>query len=238
MTTSSVAPVTLSGRAAVHAAPGYEYRLATVDALVLSDRSHSELAAVIGIESNLLAHHLDVLACAGVVERVRSSGDGRRRYLKLVCEALARCEAAPHAVVSSVLFVCTENSARPQLAAAIWNASTPGHVEVAGTHPAARVHPLAVTTTVQYGLGLSASRPLGLSAAHPRSLAEVVETPDVVVTLCERAHEELTGKEHVDALHWSVPDPAVGGTVSAFTRVFATLQQRIDSAALMFTWAA
>ena len=143
----------LDDRAARHAALGDPARLAIVDELVWSDRAPAELGRRLGLGSNLLAHHLAVLESAGLVDRSRSSGDGRRRYVHLRHGALAdlvpggpgsgagRCPAEP----SEVLFVCTHNSARSQLAAVLWTALTGGPAASAGTHPAERVHRGAVS---------------------------------------------------------------------------------------------
>ena len=62
-------------RAAIHAALSEPARLAMVDALAASDLAPIELRRITGIESNLLAHHLDVLEEVGLIERSRSSGD-------------------------------------------------------------------------------------------------------------------------------------------------------------------
>ena len=75
-------------RAGMHAALGEPVRLAMVDDLAVSDRAPVELAERHGLASNLLAHHLDVLEQAGLIERSRSSGDGRRRYVRLRHEVL------------------------------------------------------------------------------------------------------------------------------------------------------
>src|SRR5512141_1401680 len=75
-------------RAARHAALGDPVRLAIVDELAVSDRAPMELRERVGIESNLLAHHLDVLEGVGLINRSRSSGDGRRRYVHLVRDSL------------------------------------------------------------------------------------------------------------------------------------------------------
>ena len=80
--------VTLPVRAARHAALGDPVRLTIVDELGMSDRSPVELRSMVAIESNLLAHHLDVLESVGMIRRSKSSGDGRRRYVHLVREAL------------------------------------------------------------------------------------------------------------------------------------------------------
>ena len=76
-------PPSLDVRAARHAALGDPIRLAIVDELTASDRSPVELRRLTGSESNLLAHHLDVLEDVGLIARKRSSGDQRRRYVQL-----------------------------------------------------------------------------------------------------------------------------------------------------------
>ncbi|HKX71485.1 MAG TPA: helix-turn-helix domain-containing protein, partial [Acidimicrobiales bacterium] len=70
-------------RAAVHAALGEPLRLAIIDELSSSDRAPSDLAARFGLAGNLLAHHLHVLERVGLIERVVSAGDRRRRYVRL-----------------------------------------------------------------------------------------------------------------------------------------------------------
>jgi protein-tyrosine-phosphatase len=209
----------LRRRATTHAALGDPHRLAVVDALALSDCSPSHLARELGIETNLLAHHLDILEGAGLIERVASSGDRRRRYVRLRAAALAALAAAPALTARRVLFVCTGNSARSQLAAALWNVASPARAESAGTHPASRVHPRAVATAARHGLDLSAAR--------PRGIAEVTDAPDLVVSVCDRAHEELAAWPDATRLHWSVPDPVRTGTAAAFERTFATLRTRV-----------
>src|SRR6478609_11467565 len=137
--------ISVERRAAVHAALGEPVRLAIVDRLGPGDASPGELAEAVGVASNLLAHHLKVLEEAGVIRRVRSEGDRRRSYVQLCLEdpvvwAAAQAGLAdrlPIGVVPRVVFVCTANSARSQLAAARWNAISPVPATSAGTHPAA-----------------------------------------------------------------------------------------------------
>ncbi len=209
-------------RAEVHAALGDPARLAIVDALVTSDRSVSELGELSGMAGNLLAHHLGVLEDAGVVERLVSSGDRRRRYVRLRAQALAGLGPSAHLPRDGrVLFVCTHNSARSQLAAALWHRRTGRRARSAGTHPATRVHPGAVAAAERAGLDLTGARPRSLT---PRDLAS-----SVVVTVCDLAHEEL-GPEPT-WLHWSVPDPVPEGTRPAFDRALDQLRDRIDHVA-------
>src|SRR5579859_7753259 len=82
----------LARRAAVHAALADPARLQITDTLLAGDASPSELAALLGLPSNLLAHHLHVLEQAGVITR-RSKGDRRRRPAPA---AAAPAAAAPH----------------------------------------------------------------------------------------------------------------------------------------------
>lgn len=205
-------------RAARHAALGDAVRLAIVDELVVSDRAPVELRRLVGIESNLLAHHLDVLESVGVIRRSQSSGDGRRRYVHLVPDTLEGLRPGGRIAPRRALFVCTRNSARSQLAAALWRSLAGAPAESAGTHPADRVHPGALAAAKRAGLDLS-----GLV---PRTLDEVGKIPSLVITVCDQAHEELTPKD--TWLHWSVTDPVVEGTRAAFDAALVELRERID----------
>jgi protein-tyrosine-phosphatase len=205
-------------RARVHAALGEPVRLAIVDRLVLGDASPSELGRALELPSNLLAHHVKLLEQAGVVARTRSEGDHRRTYLRLQPEALAGL--APAGVVSAprVVFVCTHNSARSQLAAALWRRRSTVPVASAGTVPARRVHPLALDVAREQGLSLARSR-----TAH---IQDVLQPDDLVVAVCDNAHEQLG--DPGERLHWSVPDPAGPGTRDAFDLAVRDLADRVD----------
>jgi len=209
----------IKDRAAIHAALGEPARLAIIDALRVSDRSPSSLAQWLGMDSNLMAHHLDVLASAGLIERIVSSGDRRRRYVRLKEDALKDLSPVEPLPVNAVLFLCTHNSARSQLAAALWNRKALSIAESAGTHPAPCVHPLAIDVAARHGIDLS--------TAAPRSFSEVLMTADLIVTVCDRANEEL-GPSAVPRMHWSIPDPAEAGTLEAFHQVFQALDHRVN----------
>ena len=130
----------LLARAATHAALAEPVRLAIVDDLASSDRSPKELGERLGLLSNLLAHHLDVLEQVGVIVRFSSAGDGRRKYVRLVREPFASLRITGRQPQGDLLFLCSHNSARSQLAAALWTARTGRVASSAGTHPAPRVH--------------------------------------------------------------------------------------------------
>lgn len=195
-------------------------RLALVDELALSDRSPVELCRLLGIESNLLAHHLDALEQVGLIERTRSSGDGRRRYVRLLRGALHDVVPGRALSVGPALFVCTANSARSQLAAALWTDMTGAPADSAGTEPAERVHPGAIAAAARAGLDLS--------DATPRTLEPDESFPELVITVCDQAHEVAT--DDTAWLHWSVPDPVPAGTSAAFDAALGDLRTRIRSA--------
>jgi ArsR family transcriptional regulator, arsenate/arsenite/antimonite-responsive transcriptional repressor / arsenate reductase (thioredoxin) len=208
---------TVSARAKRHAALGDPVRLAIVDELMASDRSPLELRRMIGIESNLLAHHLDVLEAVKLITRSRSSGDRRRRYVHLVHASLAGLVPSRHTAPGRALFVCTRNSARSQLAAALWQSMTGAPAESAGTHPADRVHPSAIAAAGRAGLDLS--------HAAPRALDRVGRVPRIVVTVCDEAHEEIGPGD--SWMHWSIPDPVASRRRAAFDATVSELRNRI-----------
>lgn len=209
-------------RAAVHRALGEPHRLMIVEALGLSDRSPSDLQTVTGLSSNLLAFHLDVLEQAGVIDRNQSAGDGRRRYLSLRVPIWSSAPQFVRPVGGPVLFVCTHNSARSQLAAGLWRRWTGRQAMSAGTTPAERVHPLAVEVAGTHGLDLAGER--------PRAYADIDIAPDLVVSVCDRAHEAGLPWQ-VEQLHWSVPDPAAGAR-PAFERAYVDIDKRVQQLAV------
>ncbi len=204
-------------RARRHKALADPARLMIVDELVASDRSPVELRRLVGIESNLLAHHLDVLEQVGMINRSRSSGDRRRRYVHLEHSALDGLQPGSPRAAGRALFVCTRNSARSQLAAALWQSVTSQAAESAGTHPAARVDPNAIAAARR--------AKLSLKARVPRSIDEVGTLPPLVITVCDQAHEELDAPDNW--LHWSIPDPVAVGSAEAFDATVRQLRQRI-----------
>jgi len=210
----------LSRRAAVHAALGDAARLQIVDLLTVGDRSPVELQLALGKPSNLIAHHLKALEAAGLISRHRSEADRRRSYLSLEREALAGIVPGAAVAAPRVVFVCTANTARSHLADALWRQASRVPSTSAGTHPADRIAPGAIAAARRHGLDLP--------EAAPRSLDGVVEPGDLVITVCDRAHEELGAQSR---LHWSVPDPVAAGTKQAFEDAYRLLAQRVEDLA-------
>ncbi len=206
----------LEQRAAVHAALADPARLRITDALADGDASPSELAAMLAMPSNLLAHHLRVLEQAGVIDRRRSEGDRRRAYLRLVPGTLDSLVGPPAPAARRVLFVCTANSARSHLAAALWRRASRVPAASAGTHPAAAIEPGAIAAAQRHRLPLPRLR--------PRHISDVREDGDLVVTVCDLAREELGS---VAVVHWSVPDPVPAGNPESFDAALEELGSRI-----------
>jgi protein-tyrosine-phosphatase len=215
----------LPRRAAIFAALGEPVRLALVDRLVLGDLSPGQLATELGLGTNLLAHHLRVLEDAKVIRRVRSEGDRRRSYVQLrvddqTVRAVIRSPSPSPGIpvsINHVLFVCTANSARSQLAAATWNSVSTIPAASAGTHPARRVHPSAIAVARRHGLALP---------AVPISIQDVLHGSDqLIVAVCDNAHEELS--RELPRIHWSIPDPVRRGGQTSFEDAYAQINNRV-----------
>jgi protein-tyrosine-phosphatase len=207
-------------RAAVHAALGDPGRLAIVDALLLGEASPTELQRLLDMPSNLLAHHVRTLEKVGVLTRHRSEADRRRTYLTLAPGAFDTLRPKKVHDAVRVVFVCTHNSARSQLAAALWNDTSSVPATSGGTHPAPAVHPGAIAAAQRHHVPLA--------AVSPRHIDDVLrpDDADLVITVCDAAHEELAAA-HPGRLHWSIPDPARTGDDTAFDRVVTDLTDRI-----------
>jgi protein-tyrosine-phosphatase len=214
----------LSGRAAVHAALADPARLLITDTLLAGDASPSELATMLAMPSNLLAHHLRVLEEAGIITRRRSEGDHRRTYLRLIPGPLDSLGSPPPPAARRVLFVCTANSARSHLAAALWRLASAVPAASAGTHPAARIDPGAIDAARRHHLPMRRLR--------PRSVSDVRHDGDLVITVCDQAREELGGQA---AVHWSVPDPVPAGDPGSFDATVTELSGRIQRLASRLT---
>jgi protein-tyrosine-phosphatase len=131
--------------------------------------------------------------------------------------------------VFNVLFLCTGNSARSQMAEAILRHLSRGDVDVrsAGSDPRPEINPLAREAVKKvFGLDMTGQR--------PKSVGELAhERFDCVVTVCDRAAEACpTFPGAPEILRWSLPDPAeAAGTDEEKLRTFENtakdLMQRI-----------
>ena len=126
----------------------------------------------------------------------------------------------------SVLFLCTHNSSRSQMAEGLLRArgGTRFAVSSAGTHPR-RVHPLAIRAMREIGIDMSEA-----AGYHAKGLDEFAGQPfDLVVTVCDEAAEEcpyFPGAHR--QVHWGFPDPsAASGTDGERLAVFRAVRDAI-----------
>ena len=100
-----------------------------------------------------------------------------------------------------VLFVCTGNSARSQMAEGFARAMGMEAFS-AGTHPKDSVHPMAIAVMAEKGIDISHHQPKPLDL-------EFVKTVDLIVTVCGEADKECAQLPlPVPKIHWNLPDPA------------------------------
>lgn len=214
--------------------------------LAQSDRAVKELTELTGEPQNLVSYHLRQLRDRGLVRARRSAADGRDVYYAI---DLGRCRdqlrdagGALHPALAGapapaarpgrhgrpVLFLCTGNSARSQIAEALLTRMSGGTIDArsAGSHPKP-LHPNAVRVMKRRGIDISANR--------TKHLAEFAgQRFGAVITLCDRVREvcpEFPAQPRL--VHWSMPDPALEGATNresypAFERTAAELETRIS----------
>jgi protein-tyrosine-phosphatase/DNA-binding transcriptional ArsR family regulator len=225
---------------------GHPVRWRILVELARSDRKAGELSALLGARQNLVSYHLGRLRAERVVSRRRSSADGRDSYyradLERCRELLGVAGGALHPALrltpppshasdgaghARVLFLCTGNSARSQIAEAMLERATAGTATTAsaGSHPKP-LHPNAVAVMHEYGIDIAGRR--------SKHLSEFIgESWDHVITLCDRVREvcpELPG--HPVPTHWSMDDPSRAGITDeasypAFQRTAAEIEVRV-----------
>jgi protein-tyrosine-phosphatase/DNA-binding transcriptional ArsR family regulator len=215
--------------------------------LVRSDRAVHELTELLGEPQNLVSYHLRLLRDGGLVRARRSSADGRGIYYAIdlsACQdqlqdaggalhpALWLVPASPPEDVARksgqrVLFLCTGNSARSQIAEALLEHWSDGRARAAsaGSHPKP-LHPNAVRVMRKRGIDISGNRTKHLDEF-------VTQRFDYVITLCDRVREVCPEfRSPARAVHWSIPDPALEGATNrasypAFERTADELEHRI-----------
>jgi protein-tyrosine-phosphatase/DNA-binding transcriptional ArsR family regulator len=214
-------------------------RWALMTELAASDRRVRELVAAVDEPQNLVSYHLRLLRSSGLVTTRRSSFDGRDSYYHL---DLARCATAfgdaataLHPALapverrwpkgSSVLFLCTGNSARSPMAEALLRHRVDGiEVTSAGSHPKPQLSPN--TTQVlraDYGIDFEPRRPQSLDALAGRRF-------DYVITLCDKIREVPRDHGSATTTHWSLPDPsAAADTDQATYPEFQRLARELDT---------
>jgi len=219
---------------------GHPVRWRLLGELAQSDRRVAELCALLERPQSLVSYHLGRLRDARIVVRRRSSFDGRDGYyaldLERCGELLAEAGGALHPGLrlvapgpargrrraARVLFLCTGNSARSQIAEALAHEMSGGRVRAssAGSRPKP-LHPKAVAAMRERGIDIAGRRSKPLDEFLGRRF-------DYVITLCDRVREECPEfPNHPGLIHWSVPDPSPEGTTDAFRRTADEVASRV-----------
>ena len=226
---------------------GHPLRWRLLSELSRSDRRVGELCELAGRRQSLVSYHLRQLRDGGLVSMRRSAADGRDSYYVLdparCGELLSSAGAALHpglaptkpphprrkgaSTLARVLFLCSGNSARSQMAEALCEQLSDGAVSAvsAGSHPKP-LHPNAVRVMRERGIDLAGRRSKHLSEFADQRF-------DYVISLCDRVREvcpEFPGGPEL--IHWSIPDPARDPgsdeeTLPAFERTATELETRI-----------
>ena len=235
---------------AVFQLAGHPLRWRLMAQLAQSDRRVRELIDALEESQPLISYHLRQLREAGLVKAHRSSFDRRdsyysldvHRYRELLTDAGIALHPALEVTVQKsaptlrrrrrrrvrVLFLCTGNSARSQIAEALLRELSAGAVEAfsAGSKPKS-VHANAVAAMRACGIDIANQRSKPVDAFARRRF-------DYVITLCDRVREvcpEFPGEPQT--IHWSIPDPAIepgsdDETYPACQRAAAELKARVS----------
>lgn len=194
-------------------------------ALAQSDFRVEELVKQIKQPPNLISYHLKRLRLQRLVTERRSTADGRDIYYSLnldqfrqlyfetgqalhpgLSDPISQPHSQAEAIAGSpirVLFLCTHNSARSQMAEGLLRNLGGDKVEVfsAGSEPTA-IHPLAIKAMAGIGIDLRKHR-----VKHLDEFAG--QTFDYIVTVCDRVREVCpVFPSDPEKIHWSFPDPA------------------------------
>jgi protein-tyrosine-phosphatase/DNA-binding transcriptional ArsR family regulator len=209
-----------------------------------SDRRVGELCELVGKPQSLVSYHLRELRDAGLVTSRRSAADGRDTYyrgdIRRCADLLQATGTALHPAVRfgpvdagpparrgpkrRVLFLCTGNSARSQMAEALLQHHTDGRVlaRSAGSQPKP-LHEHAVRVMAERGIDSA-----GRQSKHLDRF--VGDQFDRVITLCDKVREVCPDFEGQPiAAHWSMADPSTEpGGYRAFVRAADEIEERVD----------
>ncbi len=225
---------------------GHPLRWRLLGALARSDHAVQELTQLVGEPQNLVSYHLGKLRDGRLVSARRSSADRRDTYYALELERVGallaeaggalhpglRLAPPPRAAAATgpakVLFLCTGNSARSQMAEALAKARSGGTVAACSAGSAPKpIHPNARRAMREgYGLDLAGHKSKHLDVFAGRRF-------DWVISLCDRVREVCPEFPHrPQTVHWSIANPVTGGsdaeTYPLFRQTAAELAERID----------
>lgn len=219
----------------------HELRWSMVQALTLGDYRVNELVTMMDQPLNTVSYHLKLLREGNLIAMRPSEADGRDNYYSLDLDQLGEWyraagfalhpsvmepEVAERHVPSStrVLFVCTHNSARSQMAEGLLRHLSGGQIQVksAGSQPTT-VHSDAIRTMASMGIDIREQQSSGFDDV-------INDSFDVVITVCDRAREvcpAFPGEgQHI---HWGFPDPAAIEETDERQRAFTDVARRLRS---------
>ena len=226
----------------------HELRWQMVRSLAISDHRVNELVTLVDQPLNLVSYHLRQLREGGLVIARRSEADGRDTYYSLDRNLLQTLYLAAgnaiHLSISEspidrmnlpakprILFICTHNSARSQMAEGLMHHLGLDQVDVksAGSEPAS-VHPDAIKTMKQLGIDIRQQQ--------SKSLQEFANQHfDWIITVCDRAREvcpTFPGEGHY--LHWGYRDPVTITDDQERRQAFTTTAQQLGSRIQQFLY--
>lgn len=204
---------------------GHPIRWNLLMRLARSDERVQDLIEQLKLPQNLVSYHLRQLRDGHLVYERRSSEDSRTVYYSLDFEQfqtqflIAGKMLHPTMIDGPVgdgrspgqltpplrvLFLCTHNSARSQMAEVLLRHVSHGAIEAfsAGSSPAPRVHPLAVRAMEAIGINMHEQYPKHFERYQGQHF-------DAIVTVCDRVREVCpTFPDDPERIHWSFPDPA------------------------------
>lgn len=219
-----------------------DLRWGLLKALTISDLQVNELVAQLQHPMNLVSYHLKKMREDALVTTRRSEADGRDVYYSLDLNRLRHmyleAGAALHPALGlnlpimdvsrlkhqRILFVCTHNSARSQMAEGLLRHLCQGAFDVlsAGSHPTT-VHLDAIRTMADFGIDISHQQSCSLDEVADQSF-------DYVITVCDKAREVCpTFPGSGTAIHWGFPDPVVIQDDTERRAVFERTAQQLKS---------
>lgn len=221
----------------------HEVRWLLLRELAHSDQRVQELVERVNRPMNLVSYHLKQLRNHDLVTERRSSADGRDVYYRVDLPRLThlyqQSGSQLHPALTNplsnqpdvaltptnpplrILFLCTHNSARSQMAEGLLRALGGSSVEVlsAGNEPAT-VHPHAIRAMAEVSIDIRQQRSKHLDELRGQSF-------DLIITVCDRVRENCpVFPGDPEQIHWSIPDPLATDQEDDY-HVFATIAQEI-----------
>lgn len=219
----------------------HDLRWQVVQLLAVGDLRVGELVERVGHPLNLVSYHLKQLRDTEIVTARRSDADGRDTYYSLDLDRLRHmfhaAGAAIHPVLTesnpaielsgtlpTVLFICTHNSARSQMAEGLLRHLSDGKIQVesAGSHPTT-IHPNAIRVMTAMNIDMSGQYSKDFDTVLDRSF-------DLIITVCDLAREVCpTFPGNGTHIHWGFSDPAVFQDDSERQQAFEETAKRLKA---------